>query len=339
MKKSFNVEFWNFVCHFGEAKLLDYYIDLVHPAFIGDFFRKHGESSYFFYDVKIVECEIDEDTLPFVFGRIVKDTIIERDQIFENDELKEDKLLIQNSPSSIFVLSLKDHRLFFVKEHKDAPTMESFKATITKFINDVRTENIDNEYEYLKEQRDFCGGTKRVTTKKSLGVRFPKPDIEIIPLSSDADIDEFIKSMKEINKLQLDLVMPNNESDCNPFFHHWRDKNKNLGNGKSKAIFSNPKKSLPHEKVSTFSKEAINDENVLITITGKDLDNDKLVGTQENFKLTRKINEIEQVPTLFARSIYKTFLKLISDGVIRGPKITDVSKVKDKLKYIMSMIK
>ncbi|WBA16387.1 hypothetical protein [Salinivibrio proteolyticus] len=339
MKKNYNVEFWNFVCHFGQHKLLDHYVDLVHPAFVNNHVRTYGDSRWLFNGVQLIEIDIDNEVLPFIYGRIVKDTILEREQILQDGDLVDDSLSMQSSPSSIFILSLKEHRIFFIKEHKDAPTMDSFKTTIERFINDERINLINEIFDGEKKQKEIHGGNYRVTKKKDLEVRYPKPDIEVIPLSSDADIEEFIKGMKSIDKLTLNLVMPNSESDCNGFFKCWRDENKKLKQSKSKVEFTKSKKSLPHDEVANLSKEAINDGNVLIKLNGKDINNDKLVGTHDEFKLTRSINEINETPTLLVKETYESFLGLIKDGVIREPRISNLSKVKEKIGYILSMLK
>jgi hypothetical protein len=340
LKNNYNIEFWNFVCHFGESKLLDYYLDLVHPAFIGEFKRNYGDSQLFFYDVQLIEIEINDETLPFIHGRLIKDTKLEREQVYENETLKEDKLTLPSAPSSIFILSLIDHRLFFIKEHRDSPSMEAFKATITKFIKDHRAALIDGEYQEKKEQREFYGKTKKHVTKKDLAITYPEPNIEVIPLSSDADIEEFIRSMKIIDSVRLDLVMPNDEADCNPFFNEWRKKKKLLGESKSNISFTKTgKQSLPHQNVSDLSKEAAKDENVLVTLRGKDILNDKLIGTHDQFKLTKTVNELEDTPHQMTYMVYKTFKKLITDGVVRGPKISNKDKVKEKIKHILAMLK
>ncbi|HDG1717173.1 hypothetical protein [Vibrio cholerae] len=339
MKKKKNVEFWNFVCHFGQGKMLDYFLDFIYPALTTERVRCYGDSRWFFYDVRLVEPEINGQTLPFIYGRLVKDTVLERDQVFEDNQLKIDPLRVQNSPSSIFILSLLDHRLFFIKEQKDSPTMDSFKSTILKFIKDVRNERINDDYNYMKELRELNEGSTKVTSKKNLAIQFPEPELEIIPLSSDADMDEFIKGMRSIDRFSLDLIMPNSEFDSNAFFSSWREETNKIGTKKSKINFPKNGKSLPHANVSELAKEAIKDENIMITLVGKDLDNDKIIGTNDSFKLTRSLDEIDQVPLFTVKKIYETFLGLIDDGVIRGPKICDLEKVKEKIKHIVMMIK
>ncbi|MGC7893661.1 hypothetical protein [Vibrio anguillarum] len=217
--------------------------------------------------------------------------------------------------------------------------MDSFKTTILKFIKDVRKERIDDDYNHMKELRDLNGGSAKVTSKKNLAIQYPEPELEIIPLSSDADMDEFIKGMKCIDRFSLDLIMPNSEFDSNDFFASWRDETKKIGTKRSKINFPKNGKSLPHANVSELAKEAIKDENIMITLVGKDLDNDKIIGTNDSFKLTRSLDEIDQVPIFTVKKIYETFLGLIDDGIIRGPKICNLEKIKEMLKHMVLMIK
>ncbi|BDY05751.1 hypothetical protein [Ferrimonas sp. YFM] len=338
MKKNYNVEFWNFVCHFGELKLLDRYLQFVHPAFMNNHVRNHGDSRWLFNGVQLIEVDINGEKLPFIYGRIVKDTILEREQVLKGSELIDDSLSIQNSPSSIFMLSLKEHRIFFIKEQKDAPTMDNFKATIERFINDEIKSYIDDEFHRQRSLRLERGGNYKVTKKRDLEASYPRPDIEVIPLSSDADIDEFIKGMKSIDKLTLKLVMPNSEYDCNDFFKSWRKENKKFGHPKSKVEFSKSKKTLPHDEVADLSKEAVNDGNILIRMSGRDINNDKLTGTHEEFKLTRAISEINDSPRVLVKQTYESFLELIKGGVVRAPRIANLKSVRDKLNYIREMI-
>jgi hypothetical protein len=163
--KKLSVEFANFVCHVGERNLLESYLDFVHPAFFNDHKRVYADSSYFFYEPQLLEIkdENDEDVLPFIYGRLVKDTFLERKQRYDevDGELKDDPTALQNSPSSIFILSLLDHQLFFIKEHKFAPTLDTFKSCIEKFINNEREQIVENIYQAEKEKYEYRGKTGR----------------------------------------------------------------------------------------------------------------------------------------------------------------------------------
>ncbi len=341
MKKNYNLEFWNLVCHFGEQKLLDRYLDFVHPAFVNGHERVRGDTRYMFYGVRVIKLDIDGELLPFVFGRHVKDTVFEREQVMEGEELVEKPLAVPNAPSSIFILSLKEHRLFHIKEQVDSPTADSFKVTLESFIKKERRLLINGIYDAEQEIKRERGGNYKSTKKKDLEVSHPEPDISLVPLSSDAGIEEFIKSMKLIKKFSLTLVKPNDEADMNPFFKEWRGVNGKLNQPKSKIDFSpsGKKKTLPHEEVADLSKEAVKDGNIILNLNGTDMKDDKLNGTEEDFKLTKPITEINEAPTMLVKEVYESFLSLVSDGIVTAPRITSLKAVKDKLQFIMDMIK
>ncbi|ENB2053059.1 hypothetical protein KW539_19790 [Vibrio fluvialis] len=341
MKKNYNLEFWNLVCHFGEQKLLDRYIDFVHPAFTNKHERARGQTRYMFYGAKLIVQEVDGEQLPFIFGRHVKDTVFEREQVMVGEDLVEEPLAVPNAPSSIFILSLKDHRLFYIKEQVDSPTADSFKTTLEYFIKKERTNFINSIYEAEQEMRRERGGNYKSSKKKDLEVTFPEPDINLVPLSSDADIEQFIKSMKLIKKFSLTLVKPNDEADMNPFFKEWRKVNGKMNQPKSKVDFSpsGKKKTLPHDDVAELSKEVVKDGNIILKLNGTDMKDDKLNGTEEDFKLTKVMDEINEAPTILVKEVYESFKSLIADGIVTAPRITNLKAVTDKLKYIISMIK
>ena len=341
MKKGYNLEFWNLVCHFGNHKLLDKYIDFVHPAFTKGHTRTRAETKYMFYGVTIINLEFEGEMLPFIFGRHVKDTIFEREQVMEGDELVEKPLLVPNAPSSIFILSLRDHRLFHIKEHTDSPSADSFKATLEYFIKIERNNLIDSIYKAEQEIRKERGGNYKVTKKKNLQLSYTEPYITLVPLSSDASITEFIKGMKLIKKFTLKLITPNDEADMNPFFKQWRNVKGQLNQPNSKIEFtpSGTKKTLPHEDVANLSREAVKDGNIVLNLNGTDMKDDKLNGTEEDFKLTKNIDEITDSPIMLVKSVYDSFMNLVKDGIITAPRITDLKEIKRKLKYIMDMIK
>src|SRR4051812_5588822 len=92
----------NFTCRFGEKYvLLDFYLQLILPAFKSNTKRKYGNSTYFLNDVTEISFAKDELAIA---GRIIKDTVLEREQVYVNDELVADQQSIQSSPSSFFLL-------------------------------------------------------------------------------------------------------------------------------------------------------------------------------------------------------------------------------------------
>lgn len=340
MKKNKFIEFANLVCHFDNYKLLDKFADVVHPAFFHNYTRTFKDSTYFFYENRLEKVKYLEEDRYFIYGRIVKDTNIEREQVFCDGKLIDDYENLQNSPSSFFALSLIDHRLFFMKEHKDSPTLSSFKVTLESFMIQAIDNLVSSEYEDYAQNRDFYAATGKKITKKSLRLKHPKPEIELIPLSSAEGLKEFINSLSSIDRFTLDLVKPNDEGDCNDFFEKWRDKaNKDLQTPKSKLIFNKHRKSLPHNEIESFANEARLDGNIIINITGKDKSRDTIRGTPEEFQLTVPIEEEFDTPKNLVSMMYYKFWELIKGGLVEEPRITDIEDVKVKIENQVALTK
>ena len=111
-----SIVFANLTCRFGDKYvLLDLASEIALPAFTDNSLRRnYSNTSYFFLNVGIVEIEIDGITDPqlTIYGRIVKDTVLIRSQIYLAESgLIPDEDSIQSSPSSFFALDLNNHKL------------------------------------------------------------------------------------------------------------------------------------------------------------------------------------------------------------------------------------
>ena len=155
-RKKFNLELGNFICRFGSKKvLLDLADEIIIPAFTDpNLSRGFGKTKYFFHEVKLVAIpNTSQKPILGIIGRFVKDTTLEREQIFkEGKGLIKDSSSIKSSPSSIFLLILHNHRLLYVKETKYAPSKETFGHTALNFIRKKYSIFIDNEYEKRKRE-------------------------------------------------------------------------------------------------------------------------------------------------------------------------------------------
>ena len=152
------LEFGNYTLKFGEAKvLLDLFRDIVMPSFHE---MKHVRSlkdkgEYFFLDTKLITLE-DNPNAPVlgISGRIVKNTILKRDQIFrKNGGLIEDKSELETAPSSTFLLILNNHRLIISKEVPGAPTIQNFQSTSQYCLKHQHKLFIEQEFEKAKKSR------------------------------------------------------------------------------------------------------------------------------------------------------------------------------------------
>lgn len=120
--------------------------------------RISDKSEFFFIDT---ECVIlDEEATPPVLGikgRIIKNTLLTREQVFDGADLVEDHDELETAPSSFFLLILNTHRLILCKEVSGAPTIQNFQSTSQCFLN------IEYENTYL-----ICTKLHKENAKKTL---------------------------------------------------------------------------------------------------------------------------------------------------------------------------
>lgn len=340
--KSIHIEYANFICHFGDNVFLDKYASVFFPAITSDRKRVHSGATYCLNSLRHLEVETEEgQTDFFLYGKIVKDFTYHREQLLDKDgTIKPNSASLRDSPTSTFILSLKDHRLYFIKEFQLAPTMEQLKLLFEKLINDFIDDFIQEEYEAKKERSRETGGRIRATTKKALKASHPKPIIKLIRQSSPEGIDEFVNSIKTIDKIELTFNRTNHESDFLPLFESVRDTGEHLGNGTTKKlVYKSSKGSLNHEGVADLAKASTRDNNSGFVIQGKGMDGESVKGSEVDFAVKVPLKELYSVPEVLARKAYKSYWEKVRDGFIKEPIMKDAEKVKQKILQIMELLK
>lgn len=340
--KSVNIEYANFLCHFGDGVFLDKYATIFYPAITSGRKRVHGDSTYSLNNVRHLEINTEEDQTDFfLYGKIVKDFTYTREQLLDKDgNLKADKASLRDSPTSTFILSLKDHRLYYIKEFQLAPSMAQFKLLIEKLISDFIDNLIHEEYEAKKRRRLESGGQIKATTKTALKTSHPKPTIKLIKQSSPEGIDEFVNSIKKIEKIELTFNRTNHESDFNPLFESVRDTGQKLGNGTTKKlVYKSSKGSLEHQGVAALAKASTKDNNSGFVIQGKGMDGESVKGSEEDFAVKVPLKELHDVPEVLARKAYTSYWDKVRDGFIKEPVIRNAEKVRQKIADIMEFLK
>tara|TARA_R110001583_G_scaffold194778_2_gene366962 strand:+ start:1535 stop:2575 length:1041 start_codon:yes stop_codon:yes gene_type:complete len=338
--KNLNVEFANFVFHLGNNDLLDNFIQFVHPAFFNNYKRKFNETTYFFHNCRMFDVPFKDTTRHFLYGRLVKDYLLHQEQLIEGENLVPVDNVYPNAPSSMFILCLENHRLFYIKEHKDAPPLETFRATVLNFVkqrrDDVINELIKDNEKLRKERGDSIGKV----TKTALKITYPEPKLNIFPMSSDASIREFVNGLKTVRLLKFDIFKPNNEANLNDIFDGLRDVSDDLGTTVSTVTYTKKgNTTLDHESVTQKVIEASLDNNVEYKIEGRNHNNDKITGTNEEFRLRVPLEEKLDTPRSTALVIYQKFQELVRDGLVRFPEEGETNSIKDKVKGIVNLLK
>lgn len=321
-ERTLNMEMANLVCRFGGEKvLLDFEEEVVFPSFFdSSMIRTYDKTSYFFYDVEAIKLEEEGDPVVCVAGRFIKDTTLEREQIFDRKKgLIQDSDSMRSSPSAIFLLILNNHRLIYVKETKNAPSKESFRSTLLNFLRSKHKQFVNAEYERLKEEND------QKVTKKSLYESYPRPTLDLIPLTSDESIESFVRNYETLKYIEISLSDRNDENDNDPFFEQLQKRKDYLDSDKSVVQHRNSK-GLDKEKAISEIGEATAQGNQKVKLNGVDSEGDTLRGNNDEFQLRKPLEGLSKNPSKAAGKLYDTFKSLIDDGLVKVPPTSQKAK-------------
>jgi hypothetical protein len=301
----------NFICRFGDNDvLLDMAENIVIPAFLGNFVRTYSDTKYFFLDAQIIDV-ISEKSKPelALIGRYVKAGKIARDQIYASGKIIKDHKELESAPTSFFVLLLSNHKLLYVRENSGAPSLQSFSSTIEAFIKSQRKNLITQEFERLKE-------TTQKITRAALSEKYANPEINIVELSSDASIQEFVKKFTILNTVEVKLLDTNHELDNSPLFGQAR-KVKDALNSDSISVKSQRKGliGLNREAVAALISKPAEEGNSRITLKGVGEDGNGLSGNNDHFKLSVPI-ELPTTPAKAANATIEMYRQTLKSGML-----------------------
>lgn len=317
-RRQYAVEMSNLVCKFGDQNLLDYFSEIVLPAFSDPELRRtYSETKYFFEDVELVTVE----GRVLLVGRFIKDMVFEREQVYTSDGLVADHDEMQSSPSCIFVLVLDIHRLIFLKETRGAPTLENFKLTLGAFLSVKYKAFITEVYEEAKTK-----GEK--VTKKQLMIDNAPPTLELIPLTSAQSIDSFVRQYEVLSSVTYKFSDRNDEHDNEGFFEAVQRQKDEVGS-KTTTIRHSNSEGLDKESVIDEVQAATVQGNQKVTLVGKDSSGTELRGDNENFKLKSFVEIEVSSPAIAAPTLFQKFLQLVGDGMVQvaAPTQTAIAKL------------
>ena len=322
-----NLQFANFICRFGDEKvLIDLVEEIIFPAF-QDFRleRNAGHSQYFFHNVEIIELEGEDVPVLGIVGRYIQNTQLQRTQIYDKNtnSLKRDEQAIQSSPSSIFLLILNNHRLIYLGETPYPPSLNSFRATIKKFINIKRDEYINTLYENNTGE----------LTKKELYIEFPKVNLEIVPLGGKSNINDFVRRFEILENVKIKLLETNHELDNDNFFKELRRRQK-LSNSEKTQLEYNSKHGLSKEYIADELSAATSQGIANVSLVGKDNQGNEIKGNNDSFKINITIDNISSNLKTASKELYNYFINLTNRNRIDLGEIQDEDRLLAKLKDV-----
>lgn len=316
------IEFGNFTLKFGEDKvLLDFFEELVEPSFTA---QKHhrrieGKGEYFFLDTsKVVLIDFNKNKHPAIVGRIVKNTKLKREQIFQDNHIVTDKKELETAPTSIFLLLLETHRLIFCRELPGAPSIQNFESTCQKFLaieHKILVDKLIKDATPPSEEHPPRG------TKANIHRSFPSPRLRITPLSDRQSLSDFIDRFKKIERVTIKLLPTNQEEIDNDSF--WADlgrRKEEMGSSTASVQFNGGKDGLVGAIVEDQVSAASGMGNAEVSIKGEDSQGDSLKGNNEDFSLSIELESLSSKILDASKQLLEHFLNLASTGIIKLPR-------------------
>ncbi len=326
------IEFGNYTLTFGDKKvLLDKFTEIVMPSFVeGRYFRSYaGKSEYFFLDTQVIQLNDSKNKPEYALkGKLVKNTKLQRYQIYENGELVSDKKELDSAPSSSFLLLLSNHRLIFTKEVPNAPSIKNFETISSCFLKKRYLEYINEKY-----NNKIANGIK--VTKKELEIDTPEPFLRITPLTDNESLNEFILRFEKINNVSVTLLPTNNEEfDLDDFWNNVDTLGEDINSNTVKLEFRNNEGSLKADKVYEKLSSAVAHGNTNVKLRGFDDTGASISGNNDDFKLVVEVNSHTQDTEDFEEVQYSEYSNLVKNGVIVEPTISQ--RIYNRLKEIFS---
>lgn len=308
-----NALFANFVCHFGNDKvLLDYAKEIVIPALTNTSLeRRHGkETSYLINDAEVLNLGSDERPICAISGRFIKNTVLRRHQVFDREKgIVQDSQSMSSAPSAVFLLILNNHRLIYFPETPYAPDIIAFQATARKFIS-------ESYVDYLKKLQLAALGEGHPIAMAALKRKHGQPLLNIIPFSNDKTIEMFLSQYSKLQRIEFELVKPNQEIDGSSIWRQWRSYNDELQPDKT-VVRTEKAEGFDLGEAGKQIADAAGAGNQRVRLRGRDVHNNILEGDNNDFRVSVPVSNPPTERRALAARLFETFVELLLSGTIQ----------------------
>ncbi|SIR47853.1 hypothetical protein SAMN05878494_3943 [Bacillus cereus] len=191
----------NFNCTFGKENkpMLDYFEEIVMPAFQQSQERESDGNTYFFDNVKLIMVKGEF----MLGGLLIKRTKLEVKSLYTEGKLRLTNEIHPSDPYSYFLINLKNHRMVLVKNQKGSPNLGNFSAT-AKFVLKDYISKINKDIEDKEE-------------------RLPRANLNIVAIPFEDAIRKELKNVKKIQNVILRFYPLNGDIDGNEVFSYMRE--------------------------------------------------------------------------------------------------------------------
>jgi hypothetical protein len=270
---------------------LDLAEQIVLPAFFDPTLRrKFGDTVYLFLHTGWFTVPAQDGFGPEVciYGQIVKDTLLSREQILAGGELIESHDSIASAPSAFFVFMLSNHKLVYVPETSGAPSLEVFGSTLQNFLRSRHASYIHAEFLRRKD-------TLTATTKLALLEEVPAPTVEVMPLATRESIEQFVSSIEKLTHLEFRLLDTNREFQMRGPYQKIREDKQALGAKTSKLIYDNPE-GMSKDEVTNQIEISASTGNQAVVVAGVSADGTKVRGNNDKFRMLIPATDLPDAP-------------------------------------------
>ena len=366
--RKFPVYYANFVCHFGEAELLDYLDEIIIPAFTGGGVRTFKDGTYRLNSVEVFDlATTNAEPELAICGRFIKDMVVHSEQRYDavTDTVVPENRMMETAPSALFALLLASHKLIYLSETAHAPGMESFRSTVTSLLSKSRIAYINDlqmrfgsggltdeekarfsaiavvvepdAEEGLVESRGIDVVEPKKLTKRRMLELLPMPKLEILALSNDEELRAFVSRFKILQSATLRLIKPNSELDNDDFLAQVRLKANKAGSETSTLVYRNPE-GLDKTQIVTQFETAASEGNTEIKLDGKDSVGQSLRGSNDEFKVVSYLTSLPNGLLQTARAMFSAFKQQRASGLITAPEHELTGRAKLRLTALGNQI-
>ena len=313
------IEYANFVCRFGEKYVLvDQLQEVIIPAFFGEFERKTAKTRLFLHDVSMIEDSKDRHVIA---GRLVKDTILEREKLYDTKTktLKDSAESLRSSPTSFFVLILETHRLMFVPEHRGSPTLKTFETVMQRFLIDAYIARYGGKLDKLSSSNKSLDGVA-------------SPALQIVPMMSAGSLETFLDRFERIQQLSIRVAEVNNEFDNSELIEDLRKSHRKMQSKQTDLKYKNTSDGLSREEVST-ELIAVGKGTGFVNVVGRDPSGRKIEGNNEQFGIKTELEAVPDDIVAATDLVLTEFDSLLAAGAIDPGQANPSIKSKVRLAY------
>ena len=207
------VEVGNFVCLFNQEEMLPNFETRIWPIFANDNTIKHGrgeDKNFVFYQFKIVTLGGTE----YLFGRLIRNMVLVSDQTYEKGKgIKKRKRSMKDSPTTIIIVRLIDHKMVLLKETSRAPGLNTVEKYIRLALAYHRKELRERELTRFKKRKkkQKLRKEEKAAFASWFEINFPIANFRLTPIASVESISKVFKDIKYLTSLSVTLLHTNNE--------------------------------------------------------------------------------------------------------------------------------